>query len=134
VPSHPFRLRRQIPFLRVQVADEARFDFTAERGDIAFREPPEIWLDDVADPIDVAEGLYEASSTLHLFATAKAKKAKANESRCIIVGDDSWKKWPVLMSKLLSLLCSAVRARSRGRGAPLARAASRWGRTRRGNA
>jgi hypothetical protein len=69
---------------------------TAERGDIAFRGPSKIWLDDVDDPIDVAEGLYEASSTLHLFATAKAKKAKANECRCIIVGDDSWQKLPVV--------------------------------------
>jgi hypothetical protein len=69
---------------------------TAERGDIAFREPPEVWLDDAADPIDVAEGLYEASSTLHLFAAAKAKKAKASECRCVVVGDDSWQKWPVL--------------------------------------
>jgi hypothetical protein len=64
---------------------------TAERGDIAFREPPGVWLDDAADPIDAAEGLYEASSTLHLFATAKAKKA---EWRCVVVGNDSWKKLP----------------------------------------
>jgi hypothetical protein len=66
----------------------------AERGDIAFREPPEVWLDNAADPVDVAEGLYEASSTLHLFATAKAKKA--DDSRCVIVGNDSWKKVPVV--------------------------------------
>jgi hypothetical protein len=72
---------------------DARVLVIAERGDIAFREPPEIWLDDAADSIDVAEKLYEASSTLHLFATAKAKK---EEWRCVVVGDDSWKKWPVL--------------------------------------
>jgi hypothetical protein len=66
---------------------------TAERGDIAFCEPPEVWLDDAADPIDAAEGLYEASSTLHLFATAKAKRA---ERRCVIVGNDGWKKLPVV--------------------------------------
>jgi hypothetical protein len=70
---------------------------TAERGDIAFRAPPEIWLDDADDPIDVAEKLYGgASSTLHLFAAAKAKKAKANERRCVIVGDESWQKLPVM--------------------------------------
>jgi hypothetical protein len=66
---------------------------TAERGNIAFREPPEVWLDAAADPIDAAEGLYEASSTLHLFATAKAKRA---ERRCVIVGNDGWKKLPVV--------------------------------------
>jgi hypothetical protein len=66
---------------------------TAERGDIAFREPPEVWLDEAADPIDAAEGLYEASSTLHLFATAKAKKA---EWRCVVVSTDSWQKLPVV--------------------------------------
>jgi hypothetical protein len=75
---------------------DARVLVTAERGDIAFREPPEIWLDDAADSIDVAEKLYEASSTLHLFARAKAKRAKANECRCVIVGGDSWQKLPVL--------------------------------------
>jgi hypothetical protein len=64
---------------------------TAERGDIAFREPPEIWLDGADDPIDVAEELYEASSTLQLFATAKAKK---EDSNCVVVGNDSWKKLP----------------------------------------
>jgi hypothetical protein len=76
---------------------DAKVLVTAERGDIAFREPPEIWLDDADDPIDVAEKLYDdASSTLLLFATAKAKKAKANECRCVIVGDNSWQKWPVV--------------------------------------
>jgi hypothetical protein len=72
---------------------DAKFLVIAERGGIAFREPPEVWLDEAADPIDVAEGLYEASSTLHLFATAKAKKA---ERRCVIVGNDGWKKLPVV--------------------------------------
>jgi hypothetical protein len=72
---------------------DAKVLVTAERGDIAFREPPEIWLDDADDPIDVAEKLYEASSTLHLFAAAKAKK---EDWRCVVVGNDSWQKWPVL--------------------------------------
>jgi hypothetical protein len=75
---------------------DAKVLVTAERGDIAFREPPKVWFDDAADPIAVAERLYEASSTLHLFAVAKAKKAKASECRCVVVGDDSWQKWPVL--------------------------------------
>ena len=72
---------------------DAKVFVTAERGDIAFREPPGVWLDEAADLVDVAEGLYEASSTLHLFAAAKAKKA---ESRCVIVGGGSWKKLPVV--------------------------------------
>jgi len=72
---------------------DAKILVTAERGDVAFREPPEIWLDDATDPIEVAERLYGVSSTLHLFATAKAKKA---EWRCVIVGDDAWKKLPTV--------------------------------------
>jgi hypothetical protein len=72
---------------------DAKFLVIAERGDIAFREPPEVWLDEAADPIGVAEGFYEASRTLHLFATAKAKKA---EWRCVIAGDNSWQKLPVV--------------------------------------
>jgi hypothetical protein len=67
---------------------------TAERGDIAFRELPGVWLDDADEPIEIAQKLYDASSTLHLFAAAKAKKA--DDSRCVIVGDDCWQKWPVL--------------------------------------
>jgi hypothetical protein len=74
---------------------DAKVLVSAERGDVAFREPTEVWLEDTAHPIDVAEELYDASSTLHLFATAETKKA-ADESRCVIVGNDSWKKWPVL--------------------------------------
>jgi hypothetical protein len=73
---------------------DAKVLITAERGDIAFRDPPEVWLDGADDPIDVAEELYDASTTLHLFAAAKTKKA--DDSRCVIVGDDSWLKWPVL--------------------------------------
>jgi hypothetical protein len=70
----------------------ARVLVTAERGDITFS-APEGWLDDTTDPVDLAEGLYEASDTLHLFAAAAAKD---NQARLVIVGNDSWKKWPVL--------------------------------------
>jgi hypothetical protein len=73
---------------------DAKVLVTAERGDIAFREPPKVWLDAGDDPIDVAEGLYEASNTLHLFAAANTKKT--DDPRRVIVGDDSWQKWPVL--------------------------------------
>jgi hypothetical protein len=73
---------------------DAKVLVTAERGDIAFRDPPEVWLNGADDPIDVAEKLYEASSTLHLFAAANTKKA--DDPRRVIVGDDSWQKWPVL--------------------------------------
>jgi hypothetical protein len=72
---------------------DAKVLVTAERGDIAFRKPAEVWLDGADDPIEVAEGLYEASSTLHLFAAAKAKK---EDWRCVIVGNDSWKKLPAV--------------------------------------
>jgi hypothetical protein len=71
---------------------DAEVFITAERG-IEFN-APEGWLDD-AEPIEIAERLYrDASSTLHLFAHAKAKEAEAKESRRIIVGDDSWFKLP----------------------------------------
>jgi hypothetical protein len=73
---------------------DAKVLITAERGDIAFREPPEVWLDAADDPVDVAKKLYEGSNTLQLFAAAKAKKA--DDARCVMVGDDSWLKWPVL--------------------------------------
>jgi hypothetical protein len=69
---------------------DARVLVIVEKGDIKFIAPKD-WLDDV-DPIDVAERLYDgASSTLHLFAITKAK---ANERRCVIVGDDSWAEMP----------------------------------------
>jgi hypothetical protein len=75
---------------------DARVLVIVEKGDIKFIAPKD-WLDDADDPIDVAEKLYGgASSTLHLFAPAEAKKAKANERRCVIVGDDSWQKLPVM--------------------------------------
>jgi hypothetical protein len=76
---------------------DAKILVTAERGAIAFREPPGVWLDEAADPIDIAESLYEdASSMLHLFAALKAKKTKADDCRCVVVGDDSWQKLPVV--------------------------------------
>jgi hypothetical protein len=71
---------------------DAEVFITAERG-VEFN-APEGWLDD-AEPIEIAEKLYrDASSMLHLFAPAKAKEAEARESRCIIVGDDSWLELP----------------------------------------
>jgi hypothetical protein len=76
-------------------ADVTKADvlIAAERGDIEFH-APESWLDQV-EPIDAAERLYEASRTLHLFATKKQEEeAGANESRCLVVGDASWLELP----------------------------------------
>jgi hypothetical protein len=64
----------------------------AERGDIEFH-APESWLDSV-EPLDAAERLYEASRTLHLFATKKQEEAEASDHRRIIVGDASWLELP----------------------------------------
>jgi hypothetical protein len=68
---------------------DARIVITAKRGDIELTVPDKL---DEADVIEIAERLCpDASRTLHLFA---ATAAKASESRCVVIGDDSWKQEP----------------------------------------
>jgi len=92
---------------------DAEVLIAAERGDIG-SSAPEGWLDDV-NPIEIAEMLYrDASWTLHLFATAKAKKAREgialrHQQRRQLVRTGGYP----MMSELVSLLCSAVQAKSR---------------------
>jgi hypothetical protein len=68
---------------------DARIVITAKRGDIELTVPDKL---DEADVIEIAERLCpDASRTLHLFANTPAK---ASESRCVVIGNDSWKQEP----------------------------------------